>query len=49
MKLGTPGLYHRRFSTLEDNSVTIRDRDTMNQKRLKINEVRDFLILNYNI
>ena len=27
------------YQTLEDNTVTIRDRDTMEQKRIDINEV----------
>ena len=30
------------LETLEDNSVTIRDRDTMEQKRIKIEEVTDY-------
>ena len=48
-EIGTPACITVDFQTLEDNSVTIRDRDTMDQKRLKIDEVRDFLIQNYNI
>ena len=48
-EIGTPACITVDFQTLEDNSVTIRDRDTMDQKRLKIDEIRDFLTLNYNI
>jgi len=31
------------FKSLEDDSVTVRDRDTMKQKRIKINKLLDFL------
>ena len=30
------------FQTLEDNTVTVRDRDNMQQKRIKIEETMDF-------
>ena len=48
-EIGTPACITVDFQTLEDNSVTIRDRDSMDQKRLKIEEVRDFLRQSYNI
>ena len=48
-EIGTPACITVDFQTLEDNSVTIRDRDTMDQKRVKIDEVRPFLAQNYNI
>ena len=48
-EIGTPACITVDFQTLEDNSVTIRDRDTMDQTRLKIDEVRHFLAQNYNI
>ena len=32
------------FQTLEDDSVTIRDRDSMEQKRLDINDLNNYLI-----
>ena len=48
-EIGTPACITVDFQTLEDNSVTIRDRDTMDQTRLKIDEVRTFLAQNYNI
>ena len=48
-EIGTPACITVDFQTLEDNTVTIRDRDTMNQTRLKIDEVRTFLVQNYKI
>ena len=48
-EIGTPACITVDFQTLDDNSVTIRDRDTMDQKRMKIDEVRPFLAQNYNI
>ena len=36
----TPDRY---FDTLEDNTVTVRDRDTMEQTRLPIAELAEFL------
>ena len=48
-EIGTPACITVDFQTLEDNSVTIRDRDSMDQKRLKIDEIRNFLTQNYNI
>ena len=38
-EIGTPYCVTVDFDTLEDNTVTIRDRDTMEQIRLKIDEV----------
>ena len=48
-EIGTPACITVDFQTLEDNRVTIRDRDTMDQTRLKIDEVRTFLAQNYKI
>ena len=31
------------FDTLEDNTVTIRDRDTMEQIRININEIENWM------
>jgi len=42
-EVGTPYCLTIDFQTLEDNTVTIRDRDTTNQIRLKIEEIRDYL------
>ena len=41
--VGTPFCVTIDFDTLEDNAVTIRDRDTMNQIRLPINELAKYL------
>ena len=40
---GTPYCLTVDYDTLEDNTVTIRDRDTMEQVRLPIDEVADFI------
>ena len=42
-EIGTPYCVTVDFDTLEDDSVTIRDRDTMEQIRLKIDEVADWI------
>jgi Glycyl-tRNA synthetase (class II) len=34
------------FETLDDNSVTLRDRDTMEQKRIKLDEIFNFFVKN---
>jgi len=42
-EIGTPFCLTVDFETLEkDNSVTVRDRDTMKQERIKINELGDY-------
>jgi len=40
---GTPLCITIDFQTLEDESITIRDRDSMNQKRIGTNEVSNYL------
>lgn len=40
---GTPFCITVDFDTLEDNTVTIRDRDTMEQFRIPIDELKDYL------
>jgi len=40
---GTPFCITVDHDTLEDNTVTIRYRDTMEQKRVKIGELRDII------
>ncbi|MBD3282473.1 MAG: glycine--tRNA ligase [Candidatus Portnoybacteria bacterium] len=40
---GTPYCITIDFDTLEDNTVTIRDRDTMKQERIKINEIEGYI------
>jgi Glycyl-tRNA synthetase (class II) len=41
-EIGTPYCITVDFDTLEDNSVTVRSRDTMKQERIKIEELRDY-------
>ena len=43
-EIGTPICITVDFDSLEDNTVTIRDRDTMDQTRLKINDLPNFFI-----
>jgi glycyl-tRNA synthetase len=43
-EIGTPLCITVDFDTLDDNSVTIRDRDSMNQKRLQISDLANHLI-----
>ncbi|MCH4201195.1 MAG: glycine--tRNA ligase [Clostridium tyrobutyricum] len=42
-EVGTPYCITVDFDTLEDNTVTIRDRDTMEQFRISIDKLNDFL------
>lgn len=42
-EIGTPYCITVDFQSLEDNTVTIRDRDTTKQIRVKISEIEDFL------
>lgn len=42
-EIGTPYCVTVDFQTLEDDTVTIRDRDTAEQERVKISELRNFL------
>ncbi len=42
-EIGTPYCITVDFDTLEDNTVTVRDRDTMQQFRIKIDEIKDFI------
>ena len=42
-EIGTPYCVTIDFDTLEDDTVTIRDRDTMEQIRLKIEELKDWV------
>ena len=41
-EIGTPYCVTVDFDTLEDNTVTVRDRDTMEQKRINIDELNKF-------
>lgn len=42
-EIGTPFCVTVDFDTLEDNAVTVRDRDTMEQERVKIDELEGYL------
>jgi len=42
-EIGTPYCITIDFDTLENNSVTLRDRDTMEQQRIQIDDVRSYL------
>ena len=41
-EIGTPICITVDFETLEDDSVTIRDRDSMNQERVLIKDLNQF-------
>ena len=42
-EIGTPYCVTIDFDTLEDNQVTIRDRDTMQQVRIPIEELKNWI------
>ena len=42
-ELGTPFCFTVDFQTVEDETVTVRDRDSMKQERIKISDVSEFL------
>ena len=42
-EIGTPYCITVDFESLEDNAVTVRDRDTMKQDRIKIEELKGYL------
>ena len=41
-EIGTPYCVTIDFDTLEDNTLTVRDRDTMQQERIKIEDLKDY-------
>ncbi|MEW6408474.1 MAG: His/Gly/Thr/Pro-type tRNA ligase C-terminal domain-containing protein, partial [Patescibacteria group bacterium] len=43
-EIGTPFCATIDFETLENNTVTVRDRDTTEQERVKIDELKSYLI-----
>ena len=43
-EIGTPICITIDFDSLEDNTVTVRDRDTMEQKRVKVDDLDDLLL-----
>ena len=42
--IGTPYCITVDFDTENDNAVTIRDRDSMKQERIKIDDLRNYLL-----
>ena len=42
-EIGTPFCVTVDFDSLEDNAVTVRDRDTMQQERVPLDGLRDYL------
>ncbi|MBR5227899.1 MAG: glycine--tRNA ligase [Clostridia bacterium] len=48
-EIGTPYCITVDFDTLEDNTVTVRDRDTMEQVRVKIDELEKYFSGKFNI
>jgi glycyl-tRNA synthetase len=47
-EIGTPFCITVDFETLEDNAVTVRDRDTMQQERIKVDELKNYLMAKLN-
>jgi glycyl-tRNA synthetase len=43
-EIGTPFCVTVDFDTLQDNAVTVRDRDTMKQERIPLDQIEDYLI-----
>ncbi|WIM73525.1 His/Gly/Thr/Pro-type tRNA ligase C-terminal domain-containing protein [Corynebacterium suedekumii] len=42
-EIGTPFCVTVDFDTLEDGAVTVRERDTMAQERIKLEDLQDYL------
>jgi glycyl-tRNA synthetase len=47
-EIGTPYCVTIDFDTMKDNTVTIRDRDSMKQERVKISELKDIILKRLN-
>ena len=47
-EIGTPYCVTVDFDSLEDKAVTVRDRDTMKQERMKIEELGEYFKKNIN-
>jgi len=43
-EIGTPLCITIDFDSIEDNTATLRDRDTMNQERMEIDKIPEYLI-----
>lgn len=48
-EIGTPYCVTVDFESLTDNAVTVRDRDTMKQERILIDELEDYLVKRLNL
>jgi len=48
-EIGTPYCVTVDFETIEDKAVTVRDRDTMKQERVPVNELVDYLKTKLNV
>ena len=48
-EIGTPACITVDFQSLDDNTFTVRDRDSMQQERVSLEEIRDYLEGNYEI
>lgn len=48
-EIGTPYCVTVDFDTLEDNAVTVRDRDSMKQERVKIDDLSEYLAKNLDL
>jgi len=48
-EIGTPYCVTVDFETLDDNMVTVRDRDTMTQERINISDIEQYISKNINI
>lgn len=48
-EIGTPYCVTVDFETLEDKAVTVRDRDTMKQERVSLEEVVDYLVKQFKV
>ena len=48
-EIGTPACITVDFQSLDDNTFTVRDRDSMQQERVKLEEIRHYLEGNYEI
>ena len=47
-EIGTPICVTVDFESLEENTVTVRDRDTMKQKRISIEEIENYYTNYFN-
>ena len=48
-EIGTPASITVDFQSLDDNTFTVRDRDSMQQERVSLEEIRHYLEGNYEI